>query len=127
MARGLFVGLMTLDCLYRVDHVPAANEKLVAQDCLLLAGGPATNAAVTFAHLGHQATVMGALGQHPLTQLIRAELSQHGVAIAPLLSDTPEPPPLSTSLITLATGERAVVSRNAVGRQRHRHRSWRLP
>jgi len=117
VARGLFVGLMTLDCLYRVDHVPASNEKLVAQDCLLLAGGPATNAAVTFAHLGQQATVMAALGRHPLAELIKAELSQYGVAIAPLLSDSTDLPPLSTSLITITTGERAVVSRNAVGRQ----------
>lgn len=117
MAHGLFVGLITLDCIYRVERVPASDEKLVAQDCLLVAGGPATNAAVTFAHWGHQATLLGILGQHPTASLIRADLAQSGVAIADLLPQTTAPPPLSTVMVTAATGERAVISRNAVGRQ----------
>ncbi|MGB6013601.1 MAG: PfkB family carbohydrate kinase, partial [Nodosilinea sp.] len=75
MAAGLFVGLITLDCIYRVSHVPSSDEKIVAEDSLLVAGGPATNAAIAFAALGNHATVVGALGQHPLAELIRAELA----------------------------------------------------
>ncbi len=119
MARGLFVGLITLDCIYRVDSVPASDEKIVAQDCLLVAGGPATNAAVAFRWLDQGAQLVGAVGQHPLTSLIRADLAAQGVELCNEQVDeqTQAPPPLSTILVTAATGQRAVISRNAVGRQ----------
>jgi sugar/nucleoside kinase (ribokinase family) len=117
LARGLFVGLTTLDCIYQVEHVPGADEKVVAQDSLLVAGGPATNAAVMFRHLGHEAVVVSALGNHPVTSLIRADLADQKVQLIDLMPDAVEPPPLSTILVTAATGERSVVSRNAVGRQ----------
>ncbi|MGB3136913.1 MAG: PfkB family carbohydrate kinase [Nodosilinea sp.] len=117
MTKGLFVGLITLDCIYRVDHVPHSDEKIVAEASLLAAGGPATNAAIAFAALGNRATLVGALGQHPLATLIRAELADYGVEVVDLMPQLAAPPPLSTILVTAATGDRAVVSRNAVGRQ----------
>jgi len=117
MACGLFVGLITLDCIYRVDSVPASDEKIVAQDCLLVAGGPVTNAAVAFCYLGQEARLLGALGQHPLTSLIRADLAAQGVDIWDWQAQSLAPPPLSTILVTAATGQRAVISRNTVGRQ----------
>ena len=117
MATGLFVGLITLDCIYRVSRVPRSDEKLVAEDSLLVAGGPATNAAIAFAALGNRAVVMGALGQHPLAQLIRTELASYGVEVVDLTPELETPPPLSTILVTASTGDRAIVSRNAVGRQ----------
>lgn len=117
MAKGLFVGLITLDCIYRVGHVPTSNEKIVAEDSLLVAGGPATNAAIAFAALGNRAVLMGALGQHPLATLVRAELTSYGVEVVDLMPDLAAPPPLSTILVTATTGDRAIVSRNALGRQ----------
>ncbi len=117
MATGLFVGLITLDCIYRVSHVPSSDEKLVAEDSLLVAGGPATNAAIAFAALGNRALVMGALGQHPLSQLIRTKLASYGVEVVDLTPELDALPPLSTILVTASTGDRAIVSRNAVGRQ----------
>lgn len=124
MARGLFVGLTTLDCIYRVEHVPSADEKVVAQESLLVAGGPATNAAVMFRHLGHEAVVVSALGKHPVASLIRADLAEQKVQLIDLMPDAVEPPPLSTILVTATTGERAVVSRNAVGRQVATPKGW---
>ncbi len=117
MATGLFVGLNTLDCIYRVDHVPSSDEKIVAEESLLVAGGPATNAAIAFAALGNRAILLGALGQHPLAALVRADLATYGVEMVDLSPQLRSPPPLSTILVTAATGDRAVVSRNAVGRQ----------
>jgi sugar/nucleoside kinase (ribokinase family) len=117
LARGLFVGLTTLDCIYQVEQVPGADDKVVAQDSLLVAGGPATNAAVMFRHLGNEAVVISALGNHPVASLIRADLAEHKVQLIDLRPAAVEPPPLSTILVTAATGERAVISRNAVGRQ----------
>jgi len=115
--KGLFVGLITLDCVYQVHHIPDANEKTVAQASWLGAGGPATNAAVTFSQMGNAAQVLGALGQHPMTSLIHADLAHHGVDILDLSPAIADPPPLSTILVTAATGDRAVISRNAIGRQ----------
>lgn len=117
MGRGLFVGLITLDCIYKVDRAPGSDDKIVAEDCLLVAGGPATNAAVAFRYLGNEATVLAGLGSHSVTSLIRSDLQAYGVEVQDLLPERAEPPPLSTILVTAATGERAVVSCNAVKAQ----------
>jgi sugar/nucleoside kinase (ribokinase family) len=114
---GLFVGLVTLDLIYLAESAPKNNQKIVAADCTVAAGGPATNAAVTFSHLGNQATVLGVLGSHPMTQLIRQDLTNYKVAIADLDPNHTAAPPVSSIIITQGTGERAVVSINAVKTQ----------
>jgi sugar/nucleoside kinase (ribokinase family) len=116
-ARGLFVGLVTLDLIYLADSAPKNNQKIVATDYIVAAGGPATNAAVTFSHLGNQATVLGVVGSHPMTQLIRGDLANYKVAIADLEPTTDLAPPVSSIIVTQSTGERAVVSINAVKTQ----------
>jgi sugar/nucleoside kinase (ribokinase family) len=115
--HGLFVGLVTLDLIYLADSAPRNNQKIVAADYTVAAGGPATNAAVTFSYLGNQAQVLGVLGSHPMTQLIRQDLANYQVAIADLAPNTSTAPPVSSIIITQATGERAVVSINAVKTQ----------
>ncbi|MEH2151815.1 sugar kinase [Nostoc sp.] len=112
--RGLFVGLVTLDLIYLAESAPKNNQKIVATDYTVAAGGPATNAAVTFNYLGNQATVLGIVGSHPMTQLIRGDLANYKVAIADLEPTTDLAPPVSSIIVTQATGERAVVSINAV-------------
>ncbi|MBW4684949.1 MAG: sugar kinase [Komarekiella atlantica HA4396-MV6] len=114
---GLFVGLVTLDLIYLADSAPKNNQKIVAADYTVAAGGPATNAAVTFSYLGNQAQVLGVVGSHPMTQLIRQDLANFKVAIADLDSSTITAPPVSSIIVTQATGERAVVSINAVKTQ----------
>ncbi|MFE5189705.1 PfkB family carbohydrate kinase [Streptomyces sp. NPDC056628] len=113
--RGLFVGLCTLDVVQLVDRVPAADEKLTARDQLVAAGGPAANAAVTFAHLGGAARLLTAVGSHPLGEAVRADLDRAGVAVTDLAAGRDEPPAVSSVLVTAATGERAVASTNARG------------
>ncbi|AFZ25979.1 sugar kinase, ribokinase [Cylindrospermum stagnale PCC 7417] len=114
---GLFVGLVTLDLIYLAESAPKNNQKLVATDYTVAAGGPATNAAVTFSHLGNQATVLGVVGSHPMTQLIKTDLANYKVAIADLHPSTNTAPPVSSIIVTQTTGERAVVSINAVKTQ----------
>jgi sugar/nucleoside kinase (ribokinase family) len=113
----LFVGLITLDLIYLADSPPQNNQKLVATDYTVAAGGPATNAAVTFSHLGNQATVLGVLGSHPITQLIRTDLEDYQVAIIDLESHKDTSPPVSSIIVTQSTGERAVISINAMKTQ----------
>lgn len=112
---GLFVGLSTLDIIYLASGPPQANQKLTAQDSLISAGGPATNAAATFAYLGNTAHLLSALGRHPITQLMRSDLASISPSI--LLSDlTPshtQSSTVSSITVTQTTGERAVISLNA--------------
>lgn len=110
--RALFAGLCTLDVIQSVERVPAANEKVVALDSALAAGGPATNAAVAFAHLGGAAHLTTRLPDHPLTDVIRADLKQCGVN-ATAHPDGDGPPITATIMVTHRTGERAVVSPSA--------------
>jgi sugar/nucleoside kinase (ribokinase family) len=109
----LFVGLATLDLIYLAQGPPQANQKIVAQDTTFAAGGPATNAAVTFAYLEGQARLLTALGSHPMANLIRADLDQWSVEIVDLTPEYTQSPPVSSIIVTATTGERAVVSLNA--------------
>ncbi len=114
---GLFVGLVTLDLIYLAECTPGVNQKVVASEYSVAAGGPATNAAVAFSYLGNRATVMGVIGTAAMAQLIRDDLTSCGVAIADLEPTTTQSPPISSIIVTEATGDRAVVSINAVKSQ----------
>ncbi|MGW1669849.1 PfkB family carbohydrate kinase [Streptomyces sp. NPDC002324] len=111
--RGLFVGLCVLDVVQLVDHVPGANEKLTARAQLVTAGGPAANAAVAFAHLGGAATLLTAIGGHPLGAVVTADLDRMGVRVVDLAGGSAAPPAVSSVLVTASSGDRAVASTNA--------------
>ena len=115
--NALFVGMVTLDLVYLSAKLPDNNQKVVASDYTVAAGGPATNAAVTFSYLGNQATILGVVGTHPITHLIRSDLESQGVAIADLNPTTTQPPPVSSIIVTQSTGDRAVISINATKSQ----------
>jgi sugar/nucleoside kinase (ribokinase family) len=109
---------MTIDLIYLVTELPQRNQKIVALEDSIAAGGPATNAAITFSHLGNAATLLGAIGQHPSSQLALADLATApSLTIADLTPTRPQPIPISSILVTQATGDRAIVSRNAVQAQ----------
>ena len=71
MASSVFVGLSTIDIVYGVDEFPAANSKIEAKSQEVLVGGPATNAAIAFAHLGGEATLVTAVGRNSLAAVVR--------------------------------------------------------
>ncbi|MFB2968479.1 sugar kinase [Aerosakkonema sp. BLCC-F183] len=118
--NGLFVGLLTLDFLYLTEGYPNRNQKIVASDYTVAAGGPATNAAVSFSYLGDRATLLGAIGSHPITNLIRTDLEHCKVDIQDLAPTRLEPPPVSSIIVAEATGERAAISINATKYQGHK-------
>ncbi|GFE71507.1 sugar kinase [Chroococcus sp. FPU101] len=111
--NGLFVGLTTLDLIYLTSELPKTNQKIVALDQTIAAGGPATNAAVTFSYLKNQATVAGILGKHPLNQLILSDLDTYSVNFADLEPHRIESPAVSSIFVLEETGERSVISVNA--------------
>jgi sugar/nucleoside kinase (ribokinase family) len=111
--RGVFVGLTTLDVVYRVTALPKANEKVVALSQHLASGGPAANAAVTFAALGGSALLITALGSHVLARYAADEVTGRGVQILDAAPRIDSAPTVSSIYVVDSTGERSVVSVNA--------------
>lgn len=108
-------GLVTLDVVQVVDAVPGADQKVVADGLDVRFGGPAANAAATAVALGVPTRLVTAIGSGPVADLVRAGLRDAGVEVLDLAAGTTATPPVSTVLVTRATGERAVVSVNGTG------------
>jgi sugar/nucleoside kinase (ribokinase family) len=106
--RGVFLGLLTLDIEYLVEAPPARDEKVVAKRQLVAAGGPATNAAKTFAVLGGCATLATAVGAGPVA--VADLVTQHGVELQDLAGGHRPPLPVSSIVVVEDSGERSVVS-----------------
>jgi sugar/nucleoside kinase (ribokinase family) len=107
---GLFAGLATLDVVHRVTRLPAPDEKVRALSQELVAGGPAANAAITYAALRGRATLLTALGHHPLARLVCGELVARGVDVVDLTPDVAAAPPVAACTVVDSTGERIVSS-----------------
>ncbi len=114
--RGVFVGLTTVDLIHRVAYPPGPDEKVTALDQEIVAGGPAANAAVTFALLGGEALLGTDLGSHPLARLAHDDLARYGVDVRAARPDDPAVPAVSAVRVVDGTGQRSVVSRNAADR-----------
>ena len=112
MAKGIFVGLSTIDVVYRVDEFPSTNSKVVARSQDVFAGGPATNAAIAFRHLGGEAKLVTAVGSHSLGSAIVGELRRNSIQLIDLNSHFDRAPVIS-SIAVRRNGERSVVSANA--------------
>ncbi len=111
--KGLFIGLATLDLAYMVDNIPPRNAKISVPSQHISAGGPAANAAVTFAFLGGRSALVTAVGKHPLGTVIRQDLDHFSVSVHDIARNRKEAPPVSSILVLRGSGERTVVSANA--------------
>jgi sugar/nucleoside kinase (ribokinase family) len=111
---GVFVGLATLDVIHRIAKAPAVNQKITSTAQFVAAGGPAANAAVTFAALGGDAILVTALGDDPVAELIRADLAAYGVSVLDAAAGTTRAVPVSAVSVVESTGDRSVVSLDAV-------------
>jgi len=112
MTQAILVGLSTIDVVYSVDKFPAANTKVAAQSQEVFVGGPATNAAVAFAHLGGTAALVTAAGRHPLSHMIREELQSRSIRLIDLNPKCDDVPVISSVTVD-RKGLRNVVSAKA--------------
>lgn len=110
---GVFAGMTCLDVVLTAEHPPAADEKVSAHSQDVSVGGPAANAARTFAALGGHARLVTGLGAHPLAGVIRDELAAAGVEVVDLAPDAAQPPTVAAVVVS-AGGLRAVTSRPPV-------------
>lgn len=111
--KGLFVGLATVDISYAVDEIPRRNQKISVAGQQLSAGGPSANAAATFAFLGGRASLVTAVGGHPLSSVIRDDAERFSITLHDLARKRTDAPPVSSIMVLRRTGERMVVSANA--------------
>jgi sugar/nucleoside kinase (ribokinase family) len=112
MVNGVFVGLSTIDLVYRVGEFPSPNSKVVAQSQDVFVGGPATNAAITFKHLGGNSTLVTTVGSHALANVIFDELSRFSIRLNDLNPCFNRIPAISSIAVNEA-GERDIISANA--------------
>jgi sugar/nucleoside kinase (ribokinase family) len=97
--------------VHRVARPPGADEKVTALSRELVAGGPATNAALTFAVLGGSARLVTAVGSRALGGVVRVDLQRPGLTLVDLAADAPSfEPNVSSVVVVDGTGERSVVS-----------------
>lgn len=113
MARSIFVGLSSIDVIYGVDEFPSPNTKIEARSQDILVGGPATNAAIAYSHLGGKPALVTAIGRNPVANLVRDELQKYSVELVDL-SPQFEGVPVLSSVTVNKSGSRNVVSANAV-------------
>ena len=71
--RGLFLGLTTIDIQYFVSSHPLPNRKIKSSPPKILIGGPATNAAVAFAHLNNGAFLASATGNNSFNEYFKQD------------------------------------------------------
>ncbi|MBS4101968.1 PfkB family carbohydrate kinase [Tsukamurella paurometabola] len=112
--RGLFVGLATVDVISRVAEVPPRNGKATALRQDVAGGGPALNAAATFAALGGRAVLAAPVGDSALGRLVRDDLAACGVDLIDL-APPGFAPPVSAVTVHAPSGDRQVVSFDGSG------------
>jgi sugar/nucleoside kinase (ribokinase family) len=109
-SRALFAGRATVDLVYSLDQFPAPDTKVFAREMRAAPGGPAVNAAITYALLGGEAALMTAVGRGPWAGVVRGELERLGINLIDLAAGTAYQTPLTTVLLDAAHATRTIVN-----------------
>ncbi|WNJ15995.1 PfkB family carbohydrate kinase [Pontibacter sp. G13] len=107
--KGLFIGLTTIDLQYVLPSFPATNSKHKTSQMQVDIGGPATNAAATFACLGGDSEVCTMVGDHAWTFFIQQEFRRYALRLWDLIPNESILPPLASVWTTADTGDRTIV------------------
>ena len=108
--KSLFVGLITVDLQFIIPEYPKANTKSKASHCEIHTGGPATNAAVTCAHLGGKVDLIAPIGKHIFSEYILEDIHKYGVSIIDPSACINSQPVFASIISTLNNGNRTVFS-----------------
>jgi sugar/nucleoside kinase (ribokinase family) len=106
----VFLGRSTLDLVYQVPEFPREDSKTMATRFLAQCGGPALNAAVTFAFLGGDAHLVSAVGRGGASEMVKAELRHYDVRLTDIRDDEGFAPPVSSVVINAASGSRTIFN-----------------
>lgn len=112
--RGLFVGLTTVDIVFSLEAFPREDTKNTATKFTSSAGGPASNAAVAFAHLGGVARLASSLGCSGAAGIAKDDLVQFEVDHHDLTPDNTRTPALSAIAVAEDSGSRTIFTSPAI-------------
>lgn len=109
--NGLFVGLAGMDIVHYQDHAPPEEDcKSRTDDFNVYVGGPAANAAITFARLGGSPTLVCGIGDSITGKAVKNMLETYGVHVVDVLKGKDTPPNISSIVVNTANGSRTIVS-----------------
>ncbi|MBO5371330.1 MAG: hypothetical protein J6A75_01280 [Lachnospiraceae bacterium] len=106
--KGLFVGICTSDYLYYIDEYPSENTKVKTNHFANYVGGPATNAAITYAMLGGNATLATCLGDSAEADAMIRNITSYGVKVLNFSRD--KILPNTASIVVSGNGNRTIFS-----------------
>jgi len=108
--RVLFIGLTTIDIQYFFDGFPLPNTKHKTEMPILAAGGPAANAAVTFARLGGEAHFLSCVGQNHFTELVHTDFEACKVKLIDCFEGKALQPIIATIITNINNSERTILT-----------------
>ena len=107
MARVCVVGSVNLDLTVDVDALPRPGETVLASSLTYAPGGKGGNQAVAAARAGAQVQFVGALGDDPAAEKLRAHLLSNGVGLDGTVT---VPGPSGTAIVVVdARAENTIV------------------
>ncbi len=107
--KGLFCGLLTLDLHFFTDHYPDENSKIKTRHFDYYIGGPTTNAAITFNHLGGNGILLTAIGKNPFKSMVKKQLANYKLEFVDMKEDTFSDPAVASVITNQSSGQRTVV------------------
>ena len=108
--KGLFWGLLTIDLHYFTDHFPIENTKTKVKKFDTYIGGPATNAAITFQHMGGNTRLATAIGKNPFHSMIMDDIAQYNMDVLDLKTNENVDPVFASIITNESSGERTIFS-----------------
>ena len=105
----LGVGVAVLDLIQEVTSYPGEDEEVRAIVQRRVRGGNVTNSLAVLAQFGHACGWVGTLGDDAAAAEIRMDLAQWGIATDQVVQIRGGATPLSTIILSRATGSRTIV------------------
>jgi len=109
MAKVLGIGNATLDIIHVVDRYPEENQEIRCLRRYTRRGGNTANTLVVLSQLGMSCAWAGVVVDNADGALILADLNRYGVSTAPCRILDHGSVPVSTVLISTATGSRTIT------------------
>ena len=111
MKLGVFIGLACLDMVYYQDCIPLENKKSRTNNYNVFIGGPATNAAITYAILGGRSVIISYIGDSDIGKIIKKQLFEdYGVEVIDCASGFTILPSIASIAVNVTTATRTIWS-----------------
>jgi sugar/nucleoside kinase (ribokinase family)/beta-phosphoglucomutase-like phosphatase (HAD superfamily)/ABC-type sugar transport system substrate-binding protein len=111
ISSGIFIGLAGIDIVhYQNSALPEENSKCKTNDFEVYVGGPAANAAITYASLGGDATLICCIGDSEIGKALKGMLKRRGVTVIDVVKDEISVPNISSVIINKTNGNRTIIS-----------------